>query len=1077
MACSMQQQRNAVIADTLVICRASQIREAAIALSCLRHDSFIPLITVESPPSTEQQYVELYRRYEKSYRGFMGEVGGDFQLANLKNLTADQRAEALREIQESRRLRRDLSAYRSWVQHNAQIALFVEKVAFKRVVYLFQPTQTDFTILDPGIGAEFDSLPQNSRSDSPHEHPLTRIPEQLFLLPEEYGDLSSLTSFAWKRLRPDEPEPISVVECDIGSPPDIVLALALCIRSRSLLRPAKSQNSTPRNGGHIDFSDDPAEAVLVENDGSAQTLLAALYASHRSARLISTPPPDLSQVRQEVDRRQEAVVRASSRKLGATTAPDASNHSPKGISRRYLQKVATVFTTFRRTPFASIQTAVTAQIVPSAVEAVGNRPLTAITAGLPYTFLRTQTADWRHKPIGHLTGDPTLIILRELLAEHEPRPEFGFSLIFDTGYFRDSETTHVFGAVQQHYNYPLLLGGESANLDALISLPKILPVEMIFFNTHGSDDSIMLSEMPIESYVIPQWCNFKDAPFIFNNSCQSWTGVGREFVRSGARGYIGSLWSIPSRSAAQFARVVIERLAAGDAAVAEAIVKTGVAVTTEMSYIFVGTVNARLGSGRARRVSSLPTDTQAQVAALCNLLVVAAGKTGNRSVARTLEGEVTRLRQALVQREPTASHIDMLLNALELSVHHEIPVPEDALRSKSLIDDVTAALSHSNLAKDAAGERWARLHALTGDFYARFGSIEAAQTAYKRAVDLGDLCSGRDQIYLLMAQNAMHQGRHSEAKEFADLAREIATPGSEQVIAAVGILGQLARRNDDPSAAMDYAVQGYKMSQAVRNRSRQGTFKLDESMVHQMNSDIVQAIDSALAALKLFREAGDDRGELAGIGRLCVYYELNGDLARAYEYATSGLEHARRLGLLSEEAAFLSDQARLLAGRGDVKEAFNCWRDALQIFLHRSQWEMAVAVYRDFSWLAVDLTKPEALWFTAASGARICAAVDEPVWTELLLNVVTTLKKACVLSDREVITDQLNAIANILGTDAEADQKPQVFFLHSLLELLYDWTRSPPVENTLDLATLLDQQTSDAARLQEFVANPYTPPE
>lgn len=127
------------------------------------------------------------------------------------------------------------------------------------------------------------------------------------------------------------------------------------------------------------------------------------------------------------------------------------------------------------------------------------------TREVPYTFLRKCSEDWSTKTTGHAAGDPTLIILTEL---------------FD---------------------------GE------------LLPVEFLHFNTHGNQREIELADGGLPAWKLLRQ-GLPSRPFVFNNSCLSRIGVSREFIRAGARGYIGTLWPVDAEQAARLATAVLERI-------------------------------------------------------------------------------------------------------------------------------------------------------------------------------------------------------------------------------------------------------------------------------------------------------------------------------------------------------------------------------------------------------------------------------------------------------------------------------------------------------------------------------------
>ena len=150
--------------------------------------------------------------------------------------------------------------------------------------------------------------------------------------------------------------------------------------------------------------------------------------------------------------------------------------------------------------------------------------------------------------------------------------------------------------MKREVSYSLLLAGLAGATLALTYLAPTLPIELLFFNTHGSDNGIKLADMPIPlpAYKLVQRTTIAGRPIVFNNSCLSWVGVGREFVRAGARGYIGTLWSVHDAQAADYAKKVIARMVHSHERVSVAMRETGVSAVDARAYIFIGTATARL---------------------------------------------------------------------------------------------------------------------------------------------------------------------------------------------------------------------------------------------------------------------------------------------------------------------------------------------------------------------------------------------------------------------------------------------------------------------------------------------------
>lgn len=83
--------------------------------------------------------------------------------------------------------------------------------------------------------------------------------------------------------------------------------------------------------------------------------------------------------------------------------------------------------------------------------------------------------------------------------------------------------------------------------------------------------------------------NFQTFPFIFNNTCWSWSGVSDSFLASGARAYIGTLWSINNDIAKRTGESFYEKLFNGT--ILEALQKSLICTdgtNDENIYVFWG---------------------------------------------------------------------------------------------------------------------------------------------------------------------------------------------------------------------------------------------------------------------------------------------------------------------------------------------------------------------------------------------------------------------------------------------------------------------------------------------------------
>ncbi|WP_436496240.1 hypothetical protein [Actinokineospora sp. HUAS TT18] len=1018
------------VSDTVVVCRPDQVREAAIVASCLPGDRFIPIIPVEPPPITQAEYVARYTEFHRVQERSMSKVGGAIGRSEVVSGDDATLRAAIAEFAHTDALRRSLSAYRSWLKHNNLVAALITQMGVRRAVLLHDFGPEDLNIRDPALAAEaheqWVALTGQDDGD-PFNNMLGGVPQSLRL---SGTALTDLTAEAWRLLRGDAEQPPTIdVPLDAGN---CVAALFVALRTGRVLRAV--DGAAP-----VDFAEvnpDSDEAVLVENTADPAALVGAVYAHHRSARLVITPPPDLAPVRAAVAAQQDKVTAASR---------DADES--RGLRRIF---------GWSRNPYEAVEAAVTAQVPAAAVAEVGDRRLTAFTTGLPYAFVRTADADWARKPIGHIAADPALMILNELYSVGVARSPGAFSLVFDPGFFRVSETEDVLRSVSGHFTHPIrVTAPDDVTLDALMTLPRDLPVELVFFNTHGSDDGIVLGRsLVLHEWLIPQWLNLEHRPIVFNNSCQSWTGVGRQFVRVGARGYIGTLWSIPSKEAAEFGRIVVDRLTAGEQRACESIVDTGAAV--ERSYLYVGTANGRLDQWRDR--ASTPAEA---ALAECALLVEAANTS---RVAGALRHEIATLRRVAegTPHADTVAYADILLTELRFASDDD--EPDDTL--PQLIDRV---LDRLDLPADELDSRRATRFELTGYMHERRGAPAEAWADYERSLALGG------EVELDMADLRMRQGDIGAAEELAQAAYDRSTEAGDKdgVMRAIGVLGQLAKRRHDHPEAMRLAQEGHTRAVEQRNEREQGGFKLDQCILHQLMGDLDAAIAAGTEALAVFRAMHDDSAELAAVGRLGMCHRARGDLAAAERYAMTGLAQAQRMGGPAQLAAFHYDVGVVLQLRDRPTEALAHHRAAAQLMVDRGAWELAAGFLDAFARCAAGLGDADALWTAVVWGSRICASAQERLWS-LVVPVVVEAAKVAIDCGRPATTNRgLTEFAALVDTQDPDLVPPPVRLLGEVSALLRLWLTGTADPVVIGLAQYVDSKTGGALELADFVAVPY----
>jgi tetratricopeptide (TPR) repeat protein len=1047
------------VGDTVVVCRPDQVREAAIVVSCLPADRLTPVVTVEPPPMSEAEYITLFELRREAQDSLQGHIGTPLGSAEAYSGGQESKQRLAAEHAMNWELAQAVAPYRSWLKRNERIKSLLKGLGIQRAVLLDDFASEELNALDPALSAEYNrahaALAGEEYVPDRTQGMLDEVPFQLHV---PCADLVGLTSSAWRLLRDPNVAPERMIEVPADDRAGYVAALFTALHTGAVLH-AVDAPSAESGPAFSTVNLDAEEAVLVENTGHPDSLLGAIYAHHRRARLVITPEPDLEAVQSAVAEQQHRVT-AAARSIGEGTRGTAF----ADVLWRMLSEGG-------RNPFAVLEAAVTAQVPATAIAEVGERRLTAFTIGLPYSFVRTETADWSRKPIGHMAADATLIILNELYgAAAAPQSEASFTLVFDPGFFRGAETDDVMRTVGAHVTHPILLSGPAATWDALF-LPDHLPVELIFFNTHGSDDAIVLGDVPLHNWRIPQYVTLRHRPLVFNNSCQSWTGVGREFVRSGARGYIGTLWAVPSDLAADFARVVVDRLTAQEMTACEAIVDTGLRAGIERSYLYVGTAAGRLDQSLGRALTSGET-----ALAACAMLADAASGSVSE-VARVLLREITLLRRAAegTPHQHTAAYVDALLCELGMLISPD-RVGDRALESE-VTEWIDASLHLLDLPSEEVDSRWATRFSLTAHLHLARDEWAAALADLGRSVSYGAACEDRANLLLTMASIHMRLGDWEQAQHVArsshDLCEEQQDTSGE--MRAIGVLGQLCKRDERHGEAMAYAEEGYALAVTLHDRKEQGIFKLDQCSLHRIQGDIDAAIAAATRALELFRVDHDERSELAALGQLGRCHLHKGDLAAAEQYVVQGLAQARSLGVSSEVVSFASDLGELLVLREQHADALGYYCEAAAVAVETGYWDLGTRVLAELVECASRLGDAKTLWSAAVWGSRICrGAPDERLRSEVLPVCVEALKNALRTGSAVSTAQGITDVFPVAVLDSHAESSPYGQFLSNVVLLLDKWVTDAETDQLGAFARELDAQSGGVLGLAEFVANPYT---
>ncbi len=806
--------------QVIVVCRPDQVREAAIVLSCVPKAAQTPLVVLEPPPVSADEYRVLYEAYVavRDARDLVsgGQLGRQEFLAGKlpappSNAEVDERAERL-------------GPYRSWVKHNRLVAELLRPLQAQRTVFLFAPQAEEISFIEP--------LPRSKLSDE-RIAVLPPTSETVYLLPQgaagtegatTYANLADLSPVGWRLFNSAPYDAARAVEVAGESLSSYYSALHVALESGRPLRVAAEAPATsdaastaaPREAPALVLEPDgepPREAVLIEVTNQAERLLGVLYACRRRARLVLRDDPDgtaIEAARAALQQRREGEARNAAAQKGIAPASDASDaNAAIAAARAFL---------FAGTPTAALddlERAVSAAVSDEAVAAVADFPLTVLTSQTPYRFVNKNGASWAAKPIGHVTGDISLLLLTELFASHADGG-VGFNLLFDPGYFSTTETKDVLSELQARVSYSLNMAGPAGSSLALLHL-SALPLELVFFNTHGGDDVMLFSDMPMPAFKLLQRATLRSRPIVFNNSCLSWVGVGREFVRIGARGYIGTLWSVDAEQAAALAKSAIARMVHDAAPVSASIVRTGVAEIDERAYIFVGTCDTALvdpAEPDVSRAARLRTAALALLTALSDWMDANGVHTSFESVAAVAQvlgasagvliDELDRL-----DATPSLERLDVLLEQLQIVARTSPYSPDDAQLAHDLYErgqrmlDALEALPKEKASRRALLLQYAsRAAAGTGNENA---AVDLLKKSIAAAEEAGDSTAGQhlELSDVLKTLNDVPGSRAAADQALAVMRKENAPP--ERLMLALGRLSQISLRQGDLKGAKTYA--------------------------------------------------------------------------------------------------------------------------------------------------------------------------------------------------------------------------------------------------------------------------------
>jgi hypothetical protein len=590
------------------------------------------------------------------------------------------------------------------------------------------------------------------------------------------------------------------------------------------------------------------EAVIVEADGSMESLVGALYAAQSGAALYVNPAPNLDAVARKLEEIQSNLDKDELARLAANAYRYIGEHRAKFLqdpqadprlkeqvaalsilelpqtvptpyslpafnqaTLDYLaarqQQVSTTFRydeTLRQQDLADLEELVTSRVDGHLRKRLLQVPrLTVFTRGLPYTFVQ----GWGDKAIGHVLAEAELLVLRQIMGDSVARPPLSLVLDFDPGFFLPA-TPEADQRLEQGGARLLRLRGREASATSLRFYPQVLPVAALLLNTHGDEQSLLVLDeaqgrlgVPLRQEQVELDDDFRWWPFVVSRVPLSWAGMGLACLRAGAQGYAAPLWSVPNGAAREVAAQLAERVLRGEIASA-ALAAIQSQDAARRAFVFIGLANARFDVTAPPEAWLATLDLlAAAVNRLAEVgLVIAARRT--HDLAQRIASEQ---RPALAG---TLGEIALLLRAAEDSLrlataNNPRPAEEARQRCREAIarlEALPAATPGRGAWHALAWERLADVEATAfNDWPAAIPHYQDCLAAYQQLGDAG--AAGRVAFSLGLAQHLAGQTdaallRLDEARRrYAALGDAQGVAESQYQIAVVH-----ARREDWPQA-------------------------------------------------------------------------------------------------------------------------------------------------------------------------------------------------------------------------------------------------------------------------------------
>jgi len=554
------------VAPTVILCTPAQMREAAVAATCVRADPadrrYVPVLDLPLPPVSAEAFEASNERLMSLAEELRGvELSIQRQAAGLRGTVeqggivlptggAVSQQQTLKELAERRQaltqeigpLQSKVLGFASWSQRWQRLLRLVAAVAppldpaAQRIVLLY-PYAPDIVATLPPQARKFVLL-WEGLEDVPE------YPEDSHVTMIRYRHLDGLAERIWEALVggkpagrfnvPDDPRfyPLGVLRAlDVGKP----LSPRGRAGSDSQLDAAMSLVNQGREGAE--------EIVVVEADGSVGSLSAALYAHHTGQPLYvqeaSSPEQFLDQldaIQQNIEKEvlaqsageafryvsehkqaflQDQSVAPQLRQLAQAVATlelprtMPSPYSPMLYAQMLMQyesaRQAGLGTDFRYTEETWQRDLETLErVVTGRVSHTVRKKALRAKRLTVYTpgVAYTFVEGWQDKAIGHLSLEAPLMVLRDVLSQAVDDPPLTLAAVLDAGFLDPLPTTAFTDRLDGPGHAALYLRDAQASPTALQVYARFLPVAAALLHTQGTPRSLVLWAAPNQPHEV-----------------------------------------------------------------------------------------------------------------------------------------------------------------------------------------------------------------------------------------------------------------------------------------------------------------------------------------------------------------------------------------------------------------------------------------------------------------------------------------------------------------------------------------------------------------------------------------------